>query len=721
MNVDTPLSRPRGIARDALCDALAYLFNYFGKSIDADALLNDMAIDRVSLSANSAVMALRRANFEAEAGPLQTNVLSNLNLPALIITHEHTPVLVLARDGDEFDVVSFLDQPVESRVHSSLLEGAEATAIYLLPARGEDDSADVLGSAPREERRWVFEALYPVRHYYYRILMTSFAINILAIASPLFIMNVYDRIIPNLAYYSLWILAFGMLIALSFDLVFKFLRDSLISGAARGLDLKLSMSVVEQALRAKISARPGNTGQFINQIREYESFKEFFSAQNVALLADLAFFLVYIAVIALISPLIAAVVLVFFVTGLLLGWIFNKSSGRLIEGASREMAIRNAFLFETIAASETIKSSRAEGFILSRWRDVVAQTGMFSERIRRVLSNASNIAGFLQQIVAVVIILIAIYRFEANEISMGGIIACVILSGRALASLTSIVTVIARARHTLHAYRSLNRIFEMKTEDNSVEGLLHMPPLQSDIEFRDVRFSYPGSPVPVLSGFSVRITEGERVAIIGRVGCGKTTVGRMLVQFYEPDAGLILLGGIDAKQFTPHNLRKMVGFVSQDSILFHGSVRDNIRFGLNQVTEEELMEAAGIAGVLEFSNLHPRGIDMPVGEGGRLLSSGQRKAVIMARALIAKPRILFLDEPTSDMDQMSERVFVENLRRTLTPDQTMIATTHRNEILKIVDRIIVIDRGIVAMDGPRDAVLNKLAGARRPAAAGGGQ
>lgn len=709
MNIDTPVSRAKGIDRQALVNALSWVFDHFGKPVDADALLSDMAIDRVALSADTAVNALRRARFETELHPLQTAVLSSLNLPVLLITNEFTPVIVTGRDGEELEVISFIgDEVVDSYVERDLLEAAGVTAIYMRPARGDAEAADLLGSGGDEPRRWAFEAIYPLRHYYYRVLLASFAINLLAIASPLFIMNVYDRIIPNLAYYSLWILAIGMFIALSFDFLFKFVRDALVSAASRGLDLKLSMSVLEQALRAHIASRPGNSGQFINQIREYESFKEFFSAGNVALLADLLFFLVYIAVIAIISPIIAAVVLVFFCAGLLLGWVFNKSSGRLIEGASREMAIRHAFLFETVTASETIKASRAEGYVLSRWRDVVAQTGLFSEKIRRVLSNATNVAAFMQQTVAVVIILVAIYRFEANEISMGGIIACVILSGRALASLTNIVSLIARARHTMHAYRTLDRIFAMKTEDNSAEGLIHSAPLRSDVEYRRTKFSYPGAPVPVLNALSLKITQGERVAIVGRVGSGKTTLGRLLVQFYEPDEGLVLLGGVDIKQFTPHTLRKMVGFVSQDSLLFHGTLRDNIRFGLSNVPEEALIEPAQISGVMEFANLHPRGLDMPVGDGGRLLSSGQRKAVIMARALLAKPRILFLDEPTSDMDPTSERIFVQNLQKALEPEQTLIATTHRNEILKIVDRIVVIDRGAVFLDGPRDAVLARM-------------
>ncbi len=711
MNVETAISRPKGIDRRALEGALQWLFEHFGRPIEAEALLNDMAIDRVALSAETAVNALRRAQFDAESVPLQTAALTSLMLPVLAIAADNTPVIVIGREEDDLEIISFVDdEVVGSWIDGKAFEEEGATAIYVRQARGEADSADLLGSGEALPRRWAFEALYPLRHYYYRVLLASFLINILAVASPLFIMNVYDRIIPNLAYYSLWILAIGMFVALTFDFLFRFVRDALVSSASRGLDLKLSMSVLEQALRARISVRPGNSGQFINQIREYESFKEFFSAGNVAILTDLMFFMVYIIVIALISPLIAGVVLGFFCAGLLLGWVFNKSSGRLIEGASREMAVRNAFLFETVTASETIKASRAEGFVLSRWRDVVAQTGLFSEKIRRVLANATNLAMFLQQSVSIVIILIAIYRFEANEISMGGIIACVILSGRALASLTNIVSLIARARHTMHAYRTLNQIFGMSTEDNSAEGLIHTAPQRSDVEFRQVKFSYPGAPVPVLNGLSVKIAQGERVAIVGRVGSGKTTLGRLLVQFYEPSEGLILLGGVDIKQFTPHNLRRLAGFVSQDSLLFHGTLRDNIRFGLTGISEQDLMEPARIAGVLEFSNLHPRGLDMPVGDGGRLLSSGQRKAVIMARALLAKPRVLFLDEPTSDMDPTSERIFVQNLQAALQPWQTMIATTHRHEILKIVDRIIVLERGVVFLDGPRDAVLARMRG-----------
>ncbi|MBX3521833.1 MAG: type I secretion system permease/ATPase [Xanthobacteraceae bacterium] len=711
MNYEAPVARRNGIDRAALADALDHLFRHFGKAIDADALLNDMAIDGILLSSVTAAEALRRARFNIEAGPLVPEALSSLNLPVLVITEDYTPMVVTQRDGDIYKLISFLDEPLETTIDSEMLAATRSTAIYLRPDREDSTAPLAEQDEPRKtERRWVFETLYPLRHYYYQILMASFAINVLAVASPLFIMNVYDRIIPNLAYYSLWVLAAGMLLALTFDFTFKYLRDLMISGAGRGLDLKLSMSVVEQALRAKIAARPGNAGQFINQIREYESFKEFFSSNNIALLADLSFFLVYIVVIAVISPLIAGVVLLFFTAGVLLGWLFNKSSGRLIEGSSREAAIRNAFLFESIAASETIKSSRAEGFVLSRWRDVVAQTGIFSEKIRRVMSNATNLAAFLQQFVSVVIILVAIYRFEANDISMGGIIACVILSGRALGSLSGVVSVIARARHTLHAYHTLDRLFSMETEDNSADGLIHTPPVSSDVEFRTVRFAYPGSPVTVLNDLSMKVNAGERVAIIGRVGCGKTTIGRLLVQFYTPDSGLVLFGGVDVKQFTPHNLRSLVGFVSQDSILFHGSVRDNIRFGLHNVPEESLIEPAQIAGVMEFTNLHPRGLDMPVGEGGRLLSSGQRKAVIMARALLVQPRVLFLDEPTSDMDQLSERIFVQNLKNSLKPTQSLIVTTHRNEILKIVDRIVVIERGRVVMDGPRDAVLAKLVG-----------
>jgi ATP-binding cassette subfamily C protein LapB len=558
---------------------------------------------------------------------------------------------------------------------------------------------------------WFWSAVASQRLVYRDVLWAALLINVFALAFPIFTMNVYDRVVPNHAIETLWVLALGLMLVLLADFYMRKLRSHFVDEASARIDVQLSSVLMERVLGMRLEHRPQSVGSFASNLRGFESVRDFIASSTVTALIDLPFALIFLGVMAWISPWMVLPVLLAFVLILGLGYLLQQRLHELSQSTYQASAQRNATLVEALTGIETIKTQAAESVIQSRWEranQFLAQTNV---RMRALSSSASYGTNWLSQVVNLSIVLIGVYLISQRELTMGALIACTTLSSRALAPAGQIVGLMMQYQGARTALESLNKVMANPVEREAGQHFLHRRELKGDIEFRDIKFAYPGRDDPVLDGISFRIQQGERVALIGRVGSGKTTLQKLMLGLYQPTSGAVLLDGIDLRQLDPADVRRNLGYVSQDVTLFYGSLRENITMGLPYADETAVLAAAETACMTEFVNRHPRGFDMPVGERGELLSGGQRQSVGLARAVLHNAPLLLLDEPTSAMDFSTEAQVTRKVTE-FAQGKTVVLVTHRTSMLALVDRVIVVDQGKVVADGPRDRILEALQAGR---------
>lgn len=540
------------------------------------------------------------------------------------------------------------------------------------------------------------------------VLVAATLINIFAVAFPLFSMNVYDRVLPNSAESTLWVLAIGLSLVLVFDTLLKLARGAVIEHVGRRMDFILSSALFDRVLNSSMEARPASTGAFVNRIGQYEVLRDFFASSTLVMFVDALFLGIFAYIIfalvgwLVIFPLIAGAI------GISVSLVIGIVSGKYVRSALSESSARNAILVEALTGSQSVKAARAEGQMLKRWETSVLASSETQHHIKWYQSLATNLTAALSQLSMAAIIIGGTYLFAAHQISMGAIIAAMMLSNRLIAPISMISATLLKTRAAMEAYQSVDAIMKMPDERSQASSTSTRTVTKGRIAFSKVRFAYPGAKTFVLDGVSFAIEPGEKVGIIGRIGSGKTTLGRLMLRFHRPTEGEILVDGADIDQYHPADLRRSIGLVLQDPELFNGSVRDNILLSDPGASEDRVIAAAEKAGVDAFVSRHPQGYDMPVGERGILLSGGQRQAVALARTFLVDPKILFLDEPSSSMDLATERQLIKHLEAGLTPDQTVLIATHRYSLLSLVTRLMVIDNGRLVADGPRDDVLAQL-------------
>jgi ATP-binding cassette, subfamily C, bacterial LapB len=570
------------------------------------------------------------------------------------------------------------------------------------------EDAAVGHAAEVERSHWLTSTLKPFWRTYLQVCLAALFINIIALATPLFTMNVYDRVLPNEAMATLWVLAIGVSLALLFDLLLKTARAALIDYAGRKADLRLSSLLFDKILNSTMASRPMSTGEYASRITQYEFVREFFTSNTISVLIDTAFVFVFLLVIYLIAGMLVLIPAAAFVVAVIIGLFSQYRIGKRVAAAANESAQRQSLLVETISTLETVKSLRAEANLLRRWQELSKHASRTSEQIKQISSATANVMQFVQQFVTIGIILAGAYAFAEGDISMGAIIASVMLSGRTVAPLGQIAMTLSRLRQALLSLRILNKIMEQEEDRPATVGFVNRTVSGANISFQNVCFSYPSSDQLVLNGLTFSIRQGERVGIIGRIGSGKTTVGRLMGSIYPPTSGRILLDGIDIRQYHPAEVRSAVALAGQAADLFSGTVKENLLIARPNATDEELLAVARVTGIDSFVANHPRGFDMPVGERGSQLSGGQKQALTIARLLLANPKIVFLDEPSGAMDLASERLLIQNLRNAFESNVTVIISTHRYSMLELVDRLIVIDQGRVVADGPKQQVIEAL-------------
>ena len=635
----------------------------------------------------------------------------NVDLPAIALLADGAALPLLEETADG----GILSRPAGQSEGTVVLSTKELRSLrvaglfsFSVSYANEAIELGVGQAATFEKPHWLTATLAQFWRTYLRVALAALFINIIALVSPLFVMNVYDRVLPNEAMATLWVLALGVGAALVFDLMLKTARAALIDYAGRKADLRLSTLLFDKVLNTTLAARPMSTGEYASRVTQYEFVREFFTSNTISTLIDSVFVFLFLAVIYSLSGWIAVIPTVAFTLAVAIGLIAQRQIGKRVAAAANESAQRQSLLVESIATIETVKSLRAEANLLRKWQELSKNAAHTSDQIKRISSAAANSTQFVQQLVTVGIILAGAYAFAEGDISTGAIIATVMLSGRAVAPLTQIAMTLARLRQALLSLRILNTIMDQPEDRPDTVGFVNRTITAASLEFSQVGFAYPNTDLNVLNELSFRIAAGERVGIIGRIGSGKSTIGRLIGGLYPPASGKLLIDGIDIRQYHPAEIRSCVGLAGQSADLFSGTVKENLLVGRPTATDDELLEVAKQTGVDQFVALHPRGFDMPVGERGSALSGGQRQAIAIARLLLARPKIVFLDEPSGAMDLASERLLLDNLRRAFDRSTTVIIATHRHSMLEMIDRLIVVDRGRVIADGPKQKVIEAL-------------
>lgn len=560
------------------------------------------------------------------------------------------------------------------------------------------------------KKHWFWQEVWRVRKSFGFVVAAATIINLLAFALPLFTMNVYDRIIPNKAVSSLWVLAIGVMLAFSMDFALRIARARLIDETGRKLDARLSQKLFEKLLNIPLASRKGSTGAFVRRVSEFEQVRDFFASTTVVLVVDLAFLFVFLALITLIAGWLAVVPLVAMAIMATAGFSLQKAMGKAALEAQADAGLQHTALVEAVSGLETLKACRAEGRMLGRWQRYSEMSAQTQEKLRRLTAISVNLASLCQQTTSISLIIGGFYLFNAGIISMGAIIAVVMLAGRSLAPVGQFAFLFTRARQAFTTLEGLQGMMEMDDERQAGARSILPEIRNGDIAMEHACFSYPESSLPALNDVSLHINHGERIGIIGRVASGKSTLGRMLCGLYQPTEGAIRIDGLDSRQYHSHEVRSAFRFVGQDAVLFSGTIRENLMLGAQEADERRLVEALTKSGANYFFAGDAGGFDMQVGERGSRLSGGQRSFLVLARALVEPSRLLFLDEPTGAMDSGTEQMFIDHLKKALTPQQTLVVSTHRNAMLSLVDRLIVIDKGRIVADGPKDKILSSLAG-----------
>lgn len=633
----------------------------------------------------------------------------NLDLPAILLLNDGSALSLLENiAGGDFD--ASLLALANSQVQGGPLRKEEVRAALSFSIVSADTMQSAVegvdGSIVR--RHWLASALLPFWRSYAQVALAALFINLLALASPLFTMNVYDRILPNDAKSTLWVLAIGVSGAILFDLLLKTARSALIDYAGRRADIKLSYLLFEKVLNATMASRPMQTGDYASRITQYEFVREFFTSNTISVLIDTVFVFVFLIVIYLVAGWIVIVPAIAFVIALVIGLISQHRIGRRVAAASNESSMKQSLLVETISTIETVKSLSAERMLLRKWHELSKKASLTSEEIKQLSASAANWTQFVQQLVSIVIIIAGAYQFSQGQMSSGAIIAAVMLSSRTVAPMGQIAMTLSRMRQAMLSLRILNSVMEQPEDRPTGTGFVNREIHTGSFAFQNVEFAYPNSDQKVLNGLTFAVQPGQRVGIIGRIGSGKTTLGRLLAGLYPPTAGSLMIDGIDVRQYHPAIIRSAVSVASQSADLFSGSVKENLLMGRADATDAEIIEVARKTGVDEFVSRHPRGYDMQVGERGSNLSGGQRQAMAIARLLLARPKIIFLDEPSGAMDLASERRLINQLATAISPETTLVISTHRYSMLELIDRLIVLENGRVIADGPKKAVIEQL-------------
>lgn len=692
---------------DPLLDCLVLLSEHFGNPCSVEALSAGLPITGNHISPELLPQAAARAGLSAKLTRKSINNIPDMLLPCVLLLKDNKAcVLQELNIKENKAIISLPETGGEQQLTIEELEASYVGYVFLIKQKYHGDR-DFDVHLADTKKHWLWDSIKKSAPIYRDVIIASILVNIFALISPLLVMNVYDKVVPNLAFETLWVLAIGGGIAYTFDFILKQLRSYLIDMAGKKVDITISSKLFAKVIGVPLEKRGASVGGMARQLGEFDSVREFLSSATITALVDLPFSILFIFVIYLFAGDLAALSVI--ATLLILGYalIVQPKLRIAIEESNKFSGLRHGHLVESLSALESIKANGAEGIIQHSWQQMLGHTSNWQLKTKVITSSVTNFASFIVQATSIAVLVMGVYRVSDGLISMGGIIAAVMLTSRAVGPIAKVAALMIRYNQTVSSLRQLDGIMEQEGEFENKGDLPSRTKLKGDIIAEHIGFNYPEVEKPALYPFTVKIKSGEKIAIIGRNGSGKTTFAKLALGLFKPTLGSLRYDGLHQGQIHPGDLRRNFGYLPQDIVLFHGSIKDNILFGTRQVTEYQLMRAVQLSGVNLFTDLESEGLDQQVGEGGKALSRGQRQAVALARAILNDPQILLLDEPTASLDARAEKLFMQSMAQT-SKDRTLLLITHKMDLLKLVDRILVFDKGHLVADGPKSVILEQL-------------
>ncbi len=707
---------------DALLDCLVLFTKLYHKPFSAEALTAGLPVEPGAespelFSINNAKGLFSRA--AAKAGLKSSLIrrplhqISPLQLPMIILLSNQSACILdrFNEDQTQAKIIMPAEEAIEQWVDFEDLADEYIGFGFMLKKAFEYEE-DNRRTLQLQQKHWFWSTLKLSIGQYKEVLYASFLINLFVLASPLFTMNVYDRVVPNNAIETLWVFAAGVSIIYIMDTFAKFTRTYLLESAAKKSDIIMSSIIFEKVLDLKMANHPASVGSFANNLKDFDNIRGFLTNATMAALIDLPFSIIFLVVIGYLGGNIVYIPILTMTLILGYAYFIKKPLRASIESTHEASAKKSSILIEALNNIETLKTLGTLNQIQWKWEESTGEIAGKSLKSRLLSASIPTITQLLIQLNTVMIVVYGVYLIQDFQLSMGGLIAIVILTGRTLAPMGQVAGLMTNYEDTKTSYETLNDIITQPSERPDGKKFVQRPDFSGHIEFVDVTFSYPNTDVPALKNVSFVINPGEHVAIIGRIGSGKSTIQKLILGLYEPDSGQVLIDGIDINQIDPADLRKNMSYVSQDVMLFRGTVKDNITFRATHASDGAMIRAAQISGASEFIKKHPKGYEMPIGERGLGLSGGQRQSIGIARAFLLDAPIMLMDEPSNAMDQITEAKLLSNIQEAL-KTRTSLLVTQKMTLLKIVERVIVMNEGRIVIDAPKEDAILQLQGGEK--------
>jgi len=694
---------------DTLLESLLFLSRYYKRRVSKESILSGLATYNKKMSLPQFVKAAKKIGLISRLVNRKIEEIDPLSLPVLSLGDNNKANIIMDIDNKNDKVTVLYTDISYGEITTSLNEYNKTFSGNILIIKSAYNFKNRLDHLvlKHESKKWFFSTMRKIIKIYYLVILATIFINIFVLAIPLFTMNIYDRVLPNKAVETLWVLAIGVIVVIVFDFILKLLRAYFIEQAGKRADIRMSNTIFDHLLNIKLDSKPASTGMFVSRLQSFESVREFFTTATITAFVDLPFVALFIGIIFYIGGDLGYVSLFTAILAIVFSLIMQAPIKDTILKSFEEEQIKQTVLTETISGLEIIKSVKAENRMRTHWEKSISQTSYFSNKAHYLSQVVSYFVSSLAQLSSIAIVIVGVLLANEGLISMGVIIASMILNSRVIAPVSQIAAMLIRLDRTIISLKNIDEIMNMPVERESTKHYLSRPSLDGDIHFKNVCFSYKNQNFKILNNINIKIKKGEKVGIIGKVGSGKSTLIKLLMNLYEVNEGSILVDNTELRQIDPVDLRKSIGYVPQEAFLFMGSIKDNITIGDHFVSDEEVLSAAKVSGLHDIIGKHQAGYDLLIGERGEGLSGGERQIVTLARALVSNPKILILDEPTNSMDDLSENTFKTKLR-SIIENKTLILITHKPSMLSLVDRLIVINDGKIIADGKKEEIIAKF-------------
>ena len=695
---------------DSYLECLLFLSKYYDREASVDSLTSGLAIYDSLMSPKMFEESANRIGLKTKTVQRSLGEISKIALPSVLTLNDNSACILVDIDFSKNTAKVIMPSINNGETTISLEKLEKDYTGFLLLIKPEYNfnnkiKRDILIEKPKE---WFWGIMRLNNPIYKRVVVAALLINMFILATPLFTMNVYDRVLPNNALATLWVLAIGILVVMIFDFLLKLMRAHFLEVAGKRSDVAMSSRIFDQLLNIRLDSKPASTGLFVNRLQSFESVREFFASATVASIVDLPFIVLFIIIIFYIGGPIGYISIATVILAFGFSYFMQKPIKNVVAEGSKEDQIKQTALTEAVAGLEIIKSVRAQNRMKTYWENSIEKSSHFSKKAHFLSQIVTFFTAFISQFSNIAIVVVGVYLASTGEMTMGAIIAAMMLNSRVIAPVSQLVGMIIRFDRTMLSLENIDEIMKMPVERVENKEYLTRQNLDGDIEFKDVVFSYKGQQFDVLKNINLTIKKGEKVGIIGKIGSGKSTLWKLIMNLYEPTRGSILIDKSDIRQIDPVDLRRSIGCVPQEAFLFMGSIKENITIGEQNASDADILKASKVAGVHDFLAKHDSGYDLVVGERGEGLSGGERQSVTLARAILTNPNIMILDEPTNSMDGQTEEVFKRRIKD-IVKDKTLLLVTHRPSVLSLVDRLIVMDEGNIIADGPKEEVLKALA------------